>query len=416
VATATSRSSDIFARCRDFYSNPGAARKLGYPTNPRLAQALGLYPYFIPIDRSEGTEVEIDGRRLVMLGSNNYLGLTTHPKVRAAALRAVDEYGPGCTGSRFLNGTLPLHVELEERLARFLGAERALVFGTGYQANLGAIAALMSDDGCVLMDRNVHASIIDGVKLGEAWRDSAHRFFRHNSPQHLDVLLQSWRTESGRLVVVDGVYSMDGDIAPLPEFGEVCRRHGVRLFVDDAHSIGVLGNGHGTARHFDCTDKVDIIMGTFSKSLASTGGFVAGSAEVVHWIQHFARPFIFSVSLAPSCVAAALASLEVIEREPDRVERVNRIAQDMRTELTSMGYDVGPSQTPIVPVVIGDQFRALQAWELLFRAGVYTNVALPPAVPANRSALRTSFIATHTDEQLHKVLEAFSAVRGRILT
>ncbi len=407
-------STDLFHKCREFYGNPEYAQRIGYPVNPRLAQALGLYPFFIPIDSPEGPEAIIEGRRMIMIGSNNYLGLTHHPKIREAAVDAVRRFGTSATGSRFLNGTLLLHLELEDRLARFVGQEKALVFSTGYQTNLGVIGALMGKGGVVVADRDVHASIIDGIRLSLARREGGSRYFRHNDMADLEKTLGAIPHESGALVIVDGVFSMAGDIANLPGIVPLCRKYGARLMVDDAHSLGVLGGGRGTGFHFGCPDSIDLVMGTFSKSFASVGGFIAGKKEVIHWIQHFARPLIFSASLPPPCAATVLAALDVIEQEPDRVARVNQIAQKMRTELKALGFNIGKSETPIIPLIIGDQFKTLQAWDTLFKAGIYANVAIPPAVPADQSLLRTSYMATHTDEHLDEILSTLGRIRKKI--
>ncbi|MFC2077595.1 aminotransferase class I/II-fold pyridoxal phosphate-dependent enzyme [Candidatus Bipolaricaulota bacterium] len=397
---------DLFERCRRFLEDPSFAQSIGFPTNPRTAREMGMYPFFIPLDGTEGTTVTVDGRRLIMIGSNNYLGLTTHPKVREAAAEAIREYGTSCTGSRFLNGTLAMHVELERRLAAYLGKERALVFSTGYQANLGTISALIGRSDFIVCDKEDHASIIDGSRLalGRMVR------FRHNDVEDLDRVLTSCPPDAGRLVVVDGVFSMGGELAPLPEIVEVCKRRGARLMVDDAHGIGVTGGGRGTAAHFGVADDVDLIMGTFSKSLASIGGFVAGSEAAMEWVQHLARSLMFSASLPPSNVAAALAALEVLEQEPERVERVNASAERMRVRYREMGYDVGESETPIIPIFVGGAIEAMALWKDVFEAGVYTNVAIPPAVPEGKSLLRTSYMATHTDEQLDAVARAFAEV------
>ncbi|MFH1609687.1 MAG: pyridoxal phosphate-dependent aminotransferase family protein [Candidatus Bipolaricaulota bacterium] len=400
---------DLFEKCQRFLDDPAYAERMGYPINPRTAQAQGLYPYFIPLEESEGTTVVVGGRRLVMIGSNNYLGLTTDPRVRQAAADAVRRFGTSCTGSRFLNGTLALHLELEERLARYVGKEKALVFSTGYQANLGAISALLGRNDVVVCDKEDHASIFDGsrLSLGEMRR------YRHNDVGDLDRVLGACPRNVGRLVVVDGVFSMSGEVAPLGEIAECCRRHGARLMVDDAHGIGVTGGGRGTAAEYGVTESVDLIMGTFSKSLASVGGFLAGDEAAIHWVQHRARSLIFSASLPPASVAAALAALEILEREPQRVERVNEIADRMRHSLRELGFDTGASQTPIVPIVVGGAMDTLVLWKALFEAGVYTNVALPPAVPEGNCLLRTSYMATHTDEQLGEVIRAFASVRTK---
>jgi 8-amino-7-oxononanoate synthase len=402
---------DLFEKCRGFYADPEVAQKYGYPTNPRTAQALGLYPFFIPIEQAEGPEVVIHGQKYIMIGSNNYLGLTNHPKVKEAAMEAIKRYGTSCTGSRFLNGTLQMHIDLEERLAKFVGKEAALVFSTGFQVNLGTIPAIMDTEDIIVTDKEVHASIIDGVRMAKVQKKVHARYFKHNAPSDLEAILKSLPEERGKLVIVDGVFSMGGDIAPLPEIAPICHKYGARLMIDDAHSIGVLGEGKGTASHFGCVDEVDLIMGTFSKSLASIGGFIAGPKEAIHWIQIFARPFIFSASLAPSNVAAVLACLDVIEQEPERVQRVNQIGERVRTELRAMGYNVGNSQTPIIPIIIGDIINTMKAWKTLFEAGIYTNVALPPAVPPNSSLLRTSYMAIHTDEQVDRVLATFKQVK-----
>ena len=375
-------------------------------TRAKEVQALGFYPYFIPLEHTEGTEVVANGKRLIMIGSNNYLGLTTHPKVRSAAIEAVRQYGTSCTGSRFLNGTLELHRELERKLAAFVGKEATLVFSTGFQTNLGTIAALVSRADIVITDKEDHASIIDGCRLafGQMKR------FRHNDMASLERSLQACDTKAGKLVVVDGVFSMGGDIAPLPEIIPLCKKHNARLMVDDAHSVGVLGGGRGTAAHFGLTDDVDLIMGTFSKSFASLGGFIAGDEAVLHYIQHTARSFIFSASMAPPSVAAALAALEVMQEEPQRIDRLQAIAGKMRQGFRALGYDTGASETPIIPVIIGEDMAMLQMWKALFDAGIYVNAVLPPAVPPGKALLRTSFMATHTDEQLDQVLATFAKV------
>lgn len=383
---------------------------MGFPASPCRAREMGLYPYFIPLEKSEGTTVTAEGRELIMLGSNNYLGLTMHPEVRAAARRALDEFGPSCTGSRFLNGTLALHGELERRLALFVGKEKALVFSTGYQTNLGVISALVGRRDVIVCDKEDHASILDGCRLslGQVLR------FHHNSPESLAGVLAGIPADSGTLVAVDGVFSMSGEIARLPELVSVCRKYGARLLVDDAHAIGVIGRGRGTAAHFDLTRDVDLIVGTFSKSLASIGGFVAGDEATVEWIQHLARSLIFSASLPGPNVAAALAALEITEREPERVERVNAIARRMQNSLREMGFEIGNSETPIIPICIGDSMEAIRAWRALFEAGVYANVAIAPAVAPGKALLRTSYMATHTEEQMDQVLDAFRRV-GRKL-
>jgi len=388
---------DLFDKCRTY-------------TQAKDAQAAGLYPYFIPLTDSEGAEVMVGDHRLIMIGSNNYLGLTTHPKVRQAAIEATRRYGTSCTGSRFLNGTLELHLELERRLAEFMNTESALVFSTGYQTNVGTISALVGRGDFVITDKEDHASIVDGCRLalGEMRR------FSHNDMAHLERVLAGLPEEAGKLVIVDGIFSMGGDIAPLPEIIPLCRKYGARLMVDDAHSVGVLGEGRGTAAHFGLSDQVDLMMGTFSKSFASLGGFIAGAADVIHYVQHHARSLIFSASIPPANAAAALAALEVMQEEPQRIERVNQIGKRMRAEFRRLGFNVGASETPIVPIIIGDDIRTFMAWKALYEAGIYTNAVISPAVPPELALLRTSYMATHTDEQLDRVLEVFAQV-GRTL-
>jgi len=388
---------DLFNKCGEF-------------TQAREMQAIGLYPYFIPLTGSEGTVAWKGDHRLIMIGSNNYLGLTTHPKVRQAAEEAVRRYGTSCTGSRFLNGTLEMHLELERRLADYVGKQAALIFSTGYQTNVGTISALVGRGDFAVTDKEDHASLLDGCRLSFGQM----RRFPHNDLEGLERVLANLPEDAGRLVIVDGVFSMGGDIAPLPDLIPLCRQYGARLMVDDAHAIGVLGGGRGTAAHFGMTGQVDLIMGTFSKSFASLGGFIAGDEDVIHYIQHHARSLIFSASIPPANVAAAMAALEVMIEEPERVQRVMEIGERMRREFRALGFNVGNSQTPIVPVIIGEDMKTFQAWRMLFDAGVYTNPVISPAVPAGQALLRTSYIATHTDEQLDFVLEKFAQV-GRAL-
>jgi 8-amino-7-oxononanoate synthase len=405
---------DLFEKCKGFYSDPKVAQRYGYPLNPRTVQAMGLFPYFIPIEHAEGTEVFIQGKKFLMIGSNNYLGLTQHPKVKEAAIEAIKKFGTSCTGSRFLNGTLDLHLELEERLAKFVGMEAALVFSTGFQVNLGTIPAIMDKDDIIVTDKEVHASIIDGVRMAKAVKNVHTRRYRHNDPADLENVLKALPPEPAKLVIVDGVFSMSGDIAKLPEIIPICKKYGARFMSDDAHSLGVLGGGRGTGWHFGLQEDVDLVMGTFSKSFASVGGFIAGPKEAVHFIQMFARPFMFSASLPPSNVATVLACLDVLEQEPERVERVNQIGARVRSELRAMGYNIGETETPIIPIIIGDMMKALEAWKIFFEAGIYTNVALPPSVPPELSLLRTSYMATHTDEQVDRVLEVFRKVKDLV--
>lgn len=368
------------------------------------ARALGLYPFFLPIEVNEGPEAIIDGKRVLMLGSNNYLGLTRHPKVLAAAKEALERYGPSMTGSRLLNGTSVIHEQLEERIASFLGWEAALVCTTGYQSNLCVISALVDRGVTAVIDKMDHASIYDAaaLALGESVR------FRHNDVAHLEEVLRGLPENAGRLVIVDGVYSMGGDIAPLPEIVEVCQRYEARLVVDDAHAIGTVGErGTGTPSHFGITEGVDIVVGTFSKSLASVGGFCAGPKYVLEYIKHFARPMIFTAAPPPASAAAALAAIECIEEEPWRVERVKAIGARVRAALREMGFNVGGTETPIVPIIIGSELKTGLFWRDLLDNGIYTNAVVVPAVPRGQSSLRTSYVATHSDEQIEGALERF---------
>jgi 8-amino-7-oxononanoate synthase len=370
------------------------------------AKEAGIYPYFIPLDENEGTEVIYQGRHVIMCGSNNYLGLTTHPKVRQAAIDAIERYGTSCTGSRFLNGNMSLHEELEAELADWVGKEDSLVFSTGMQVNLGTISAVVGRGEIVILDKDDHASIVDGAFLSGGKIER----YRHNDMEHLKRVLESLPEDQGKLLVVDGLFSMEGDIAPLPELVPRCKAYGVRLMVDDAHAMGVLGGGRGTAAHFNMTDDVDLIMSTFSKSFASLGGFIAGDFDVVDYIKHQARSLIFSASIPPSNAAAALAALEVMREEPERVERVNQIGDKMRVEYQRLGFDTGDSVTPVIPIIIGDDDLTFITWKLLFENGVFVNPIIAPAVSPGRQLLRTSYMATHTDEQLERVLEIFAKV------
>jgi 8-amino-7-oxononanoate synthase len=376
----------------------------------KQAAEIGMYPYFRALSDSEGVTATFEGKQVIMLGSNNYLGLTTDPRVRQAAIEAIERYGPSVTGSRFLNGTLELHLELERRLAKFVGKEAAVVFSTGYQSNVGAISAVVGRGDYVIVDKDDHASIVDGCTMsqGEMKR------FRHNSVDSLESVLSKLPQDAGKLVVVDGVYSMGGDIAPLPQLVEICQKYGARIMVDDAHGIGVTGAGHGTAAHFGLLDSVDLIMGTFSKSFASIGGFIAGDADVIYYIQHKARSLIFSAALPAPNAAAVLAALDIIETEPQHVENLWDNAEYMRKGLKDLGYNTMNSNTPIIPVVTGNDFATGLAWSALIEEGVYTNPVVPPATPPNGGILRTSYTATHRREHLDKALHAFKVVGERL--
>ncbi len=372
-------------------------------TTAKELKAAGTYPYFMPMEGNEGSEAIYKGRRIVMCGSNNYLGLTMHPKVREATKKAVDEYGTSCTGSRFLNGTLELHLELERQLADWVQKEAALVFTTGMQTNLGTVSAIVGRGEYIVMDKNDHASLYDGARLsyGNVKR------FRHNDMEDLERALASLPEDAPRMVVVDGLYSMEGSVAPLPEIVALSKKYNARLMVDDAHGTGVLGGGRGTPAHFGVTDDVDIIMSTFSKSFASVGGFIAADEVIIEYIKHNARSFMFSASIpAPNC-AAVLAALEVMKEEPDRIERVNQNAKKMHEGLSGMGYTTGDASTPIVPVILGNDTTTFTLWKLLLENGVYVNPVIYPAVQDGYQLLRCSFMSEHTEEQLDYVLETF---------
>jgi len=388
---------DIFEKCNSFTTAKDVIRS-------------GLYPYFIPLDENEGTEVVREGKRLIMCGSNNYLGLTTHPKVKEAAIAAIQRYGTSCTGSRFLNGTLSLHEELEKKLAEWVGKEAALIFSTGMQVNLGTISALVGRGDYVILDKDDHASIVDGARLGYGKIER----FRHNDTEHLERVLQSLPDEAGKLIVVDGLFSMEGDIAPLPEMVPVARKYGARVMVDDAHAMGVLGGGRGTAAHFGMTEQVDLIMSTFSKSFASLGGFVAGDEDIVHYIKHHARSLIFSASIPASNTVAALTALEIMKTEPERIARVNQIGERMRKAYQQLGFNTGNSVTPVIPIIIGNDELTFMAWKQLFENGVFVNPVISPAVSQGHQLLRTSYMATHTDEQLDRVVSTFEKVGKQI--
>lgn len=376
-------------------------------TKAEEVKALGLYPYFKPISESEDTVVVIEGQRRIMLGSNNYLGLTHHPKVLEAASRALHTYGSGCTGSRFLNGSLDLHVQLEQALAEFLGKDDCIVFSTGYGANLGMISGILGRNEVVFLDKQDHASIVDGAKLSFGITER----FAHQDHEALERLLQKHDPSRGRLVVVDGVYSMEGDIADIPELVRLCQKYNAALAVDDAHALGVLGpQGDGTGAHFGLQDEVDIIVGTFSKTLASVGGFIASSERVINFLRHNSRPFIFTAALPPANTAGVLAALEVMRQEPWRRERLWHNTRRLAQGLRSLGYDIGPTRTPIVPVLIGPLDRTLIMWRRMYDAGVFTNPVVPPAVPQAQCRLRTSLMATHTDEQIDLCLDAFARI------
>jgi 8-amino-7-oxononanoate synthase len=393
------RSTPLFEKCHS------------YDVADRVRRA-GVYSFFRVIESAQDPEVVSNGRRMIMLGSNNYLGLTNDPRVKEAAIEAVRKYGSGCAGSRFLNGTLDLHVRLEERLAKFMRRDAAVTFATGFQVNLGAISCLVAKGDVVYLDKQDHACILDGARLSFG----AVRKFKHNEPADLSRQMRNDVGAHGRLIVVDGVFSMEGDIAPLPEIIAAAREFEAAVMVDDAHSIGVLGkNGRGTAEHFGLEDEVDLVMGTFSKSMASVGGFIAGDATVIDYIKHRARTMIFSAAPPPASVAAALATVEIMEREPERRGRLWENARFFSDGLRSLGLDTAGSQTPVVPIVVGEDHVALGMVQRLHEEGVFVNCVLSPATPPGRALIRTSLMATHTREQLTRALEAIEKV-GRELS
>lgn len=399
MTTQTTPHVTLFDKCRDY-------------TQADEIKAAGLYPYFKPISESEDTVVVIEGAKRIMLGSNNYLGLTHHPKVLEAASRALHRYGSGCTGSRFLNGTLDLHGQLEAALAEFVGKEDCLVFSTGYNANLGLISALVGKDDVVYLDKLDHASIVDGAKMSYGTTTR----FNHGNLGQLDrKMAPDSAAGRGMMIIVDGVYSMEGDIAEVPALVQLARKHGAALAIDDAHSLGVLGpRGDGTAAHFGMTDEVDIIAGTFSKSLASIGGFVAANRSVINFLRHTCRPLIFTASLPPANTAGVLAALEVMQQEPERREALWANTRRLQAGFRELGFEIGPTETPIVPVLIGPLDTTFLFWRKLFDAGVFTNPVAPPAVPPAQCRLRTSLMATHTFDQIDFALDAFAKI-GREL-
>ena len=382
---------DIFDKCYNF-------------TRADEAKALGIYPYFTPIQEVKGNKVKVDGKEMIMVGSNNYLGLMNHPRVIKAAQEAVDRYGVATCGSRFLNGTLDIHIELEKKLAEFMKKEAALAFSTGFQTNQGIISTLIGKGDSVISDKMVHASIIDACRLSYG---SVHRF-KHNDMADLEKVLSYLDKNTGKLVVVDGVFSMEGDLANLPKVVELSKKYNAKIMVDDAHGIGVMGkNGRGTCEHFGVEDDIDIVMGTFSKSIASLGGFVAGDAKVISYIKHFARSLIFSASITPASVATALATVDIIQSEPERREKLWDITKKMKSGFQAMGYNTGPTETPIIPAIIGSDEMAFMLWRLLREDGIFTNPVIYPAVPKGQALIRTSYSATHTEEELNTVLASF---------
>ncbi len=385
---------DVFQKCFDF-KHADAVRESGF------------YPYFRMIASGQDPVVTMNGQRVIMLGSNNYLGLTNHPEIKQAAAGALEKYGTGTAGSRFLNGTLDIHVELEERLAQFMGREAALTFSTGYQVNLGVISGLIDRKDVVILDNLDHACILDGARLsfGRVLK------YPHNDMDALEERLRSVDEDRSRMIIVDGVFSMEGDLADLPRIVELKKKFNARLMVDDAHGVGVMGeHGRGTMEHFGLEDEADLVMGTFSKSLATVGGFVVGGSKVIDFIKHNSRSLMFSASPAPASVASVIKAIEIIEREPERRQRLWEHTDYMKREFSTMGFDTGESESPVIPLVVGEDMAAFRMTFRLQEEGVFANPVVSPAVPEGRAMIRTSYMATHTRDQLDSALEAFRKV------
>ncbi|NCQ18153.1 MAG: 8-amino-7-oxononanoate synthase [Ignavibacteria bacterium CG_4_8_14_3_um_filter_37_9] len=388
---------DLFNKCIEF-------------TRADEVKKLGLYPYFRPIEANEGPVVHIEGRKIVMAGSNNYLGLTSHPEVKEAAVKAIEKYGTGCSGSRYLTGTLDLHIELEERLAKFLEVEAVLLFSTGYQTAQGIIPTLVNRGEYVVSDRDNHACIVAGNLMAKGVTANVVRY-KHNDMADLERVISKLPESAGKLVVSDGVFSTGGEIVDLPELNRIAKKYGARILIDDAHAVGVIGKGgRGTASEFDLGKEIDLTMGTFSKTFASLGGFVAGSERVINFLKHNAAALIFSASPTPASAASALAALNVLEREPERVTKVVKNAAKVRTALLDAGFKVEPGRTAIVPVIVGSDDVAFVVWKALFEAGVFVNVFISPGVPQGRQMMRTSYMSTHEDEHLDFIIETFKKV------
>ena len=381
-------------------------KAFGY-TKADEVKALGLYPYFKPLEATDGTIVEIEGNEVIMAGSNNYLGLTNDQRTIDAAQAAIVKYGTGCTGSRYLNGTLDIHIELEERLADFMNKESCVLFSTGYQTNEGSIQTIAGRNDIIFSDKDNHACIVVGTQCSVAKTMR----YNHNDMDHLRRLLEKVDPDAGKIIISDGVFSMSGTLAKIPELLTLAKEFGARLYLDDAHAVGVIGEGgRGSASTFGLLEEVDLISGTFSKSFASLGGFLVGQREVIEYIRHHSQAHIFSASMPPANVATVLKAMDIMAEEPWRLSRLNEISTYMRTELRKLGFNVWTSETPIIPIVIGEMMLCFQFWKDLFEAGVYTNAVIPPAVPQGQSLLRTSYMASHTDEHLDRILEAFRKV------
>ena len=385
--------------------------KLSHYHLPQKLISAGLYPYFRVIESDQDTEVMINGKKVLMFGSNSYLGLTCHPKVKEAAKNAIDKYGTGCAGSRFLNGNLDIHIKLEEKLARLVHKEAALCYSTGFQVNQGVISCVTGRNDYVILDELDHASIIDGSRLTFAKTLK----FAHNDMKDLERKLKLCEPDKIKLIVVDGIFSMEGDIAKLPEIVSLSEKYRASIMVDDAHALGVIGkNGSGTASHFGLTEKVDLIMGTFSKSLASIGGFIAADKTVINYIKHNSRSLMFSASMTPSSAASVMAAIEIMENEPERISHLMNITQYARTRFNEMGFDTGKSQSPIIPLFIRDDIKALQMAQQLLEEGVFINPVVSPAVPKEDCIIRFSLMATHSYEQVDRAIEKITSVAKQL--
>jgi len=388
---------DLFEKCFKF-------------TRADEVKAAGFYPYFRAIEANEGPVVKIEGRQMIMAGSNNYLGLTAHPKVREAAINAIKEYGTGCSGSRYLTGTLDIHIRLEEKLADFLGKESVLLFSTGYQTAQGIIPTLVSKGDYIISDKDNHACIVAANMMAKGGFAEFKRY-KHNDMEDLEKVLQKIPLDAAKLVASDGVFSTTGEIVELPKLVELSKKYNARILIDDAHSTGVIGKGgRGTPSEFGLVDEVDMVMGTFSKTFASLGGFVGGDAKVINYLKHHSPALIFSASPTPASAAAAEAALEILRAEPERIAKLIANAEKMRNGFKEMGFNVIDSRTAIVPVVLGDDMLVFQFWRKLFDAGVFVNAFISPGVPPGMAMLRTSYMATHEDKHLDRILELFGDI------
>ncbi len=386
-------------------------RKFSHYTDPQKVEKMGIYPFFRMIESDQDTVVTMGGKKVLMFGSNSYMGLTNHPAIKEAAIKATEKYGTGCAGSRFLNGTLDIHVELEKKLAEFVGKETALCFSTGFQVNLGVIPTVTGRNDYLLIDELDHASIIEATRLSFAKVLK----YRHNDMQSLERILKRCEPNRVKLIVVDGIFSMDGDIAKLPEIVKLADAYGASVMVDDAHAIGVIGkNGSGTASHFGLTNKVDLIMGTFSKSLAALGGFIASDFETINYIKHHSRTLIFSASMTPASAAAVLAALEILKNEPERIKRLWDLTWYALENFKRLGFDTGLSHTPIIPLYIRDNIKTLKLTKMLLDEGVFINPVVAPAVSKDNTLIRFSLMATHTKEQIDTALEKFERVGKKL--